>query len=128
MNRLIPLLCSLFLLAACATATIGTDFNDAALSTFEIGATTFAEARAALGTPESSALTPKGNWLHRWAYVRSDANAWGWSVQTTARRKLVVLVFDGDEKLLGIAQLDGIDLSAADRKRLAAKPQAQQGK
>ncbi|MDR3055231.1 MAG: hypothetical protein LBU53_07500 [Zoogloeaceae bacterium] len=125
MKRLIPLLVSLFILAACATATIGTDFNDAALPAFEIGATTFAEAKAALGTPESSVLTPKGNWLHRWAYVRSDADAMGWDVKTTTHRKVVVLVFDGEEKFLGIVQLDGINLSAADRKRLAATPPAQ---
>lgn len=113
--------CLCTLLSACATATVGRDFNDKNLAQMEVGRTTIDQATALLGAPPTDSVhTAKGNWAYEWKYVRSQANSFTSNVETGV--KDVTLVFSGDGKLIGIVRLAGIELNAGDRARLAAIP------
>lgn len=109
------------LLAACATATVGQDFQEANLDQLQVGQTTLAQTVALLGAPPQSSLkTARGNWVHQWRFVRSDANVLVSKVE--AKTKEVILVFDGDNVLIGLAGSSGIAVKPETLQRIQAVP------
>ncbi|MCL2076654.1 MAG: hypothetical protein FWH15_09535 [Betaproteobacteria bacterium] len=120
----------LLALSGCATSMIGKDFDEQHLEKFEIGKTTFQEAKNALGIPEKSEFTSRGNWLHRWLMIRNTIVPAGAFTTGQMDRKEIILVFDGKtDLLLAAVKMDGVNVSTEARRRLtpeiSSQPQIQ---
>lgn len=121
MKTLATVLACAALVVGCATATSGTDFNGAGLSTIKPGISTLQEVSLALGrAPNSSATGPTGATNHTWQFIRSSAQAGFISTKVETSIKQAVLVFNADGTFVRVGHLSGIDLAPDDRTRLFA--------
>lgn len=117
MKRTITWLLGLAVVAGCATATIGSEFNARGLVNLKPGSTTFGEATALLGRGPDRTMTGQSGALgHTWSFIRADASPTG--VNSTNRS--VTLVFNVDGTFQRVLQLQGIELSPEERTRLFA--------
>lgn len=142
MKPIAILLCCSFILTGCllnpyapTTHERGENFNEAVMSTFVIGKTTFADVVAAWGSPDkeddfshkqnlqADARRRDGNWTRSWQY--SQGISQGGRV-TSYYYKTVTLMFDGkSETLLGITKAtNNLNVPAADLKLLEWKEPA----
>ncbi len=110
------------IMAGCATATVGADFDGSKLPALQPGVTTFEQAVVLLGRkPNTTTAGQSGALGHQWVYVRSDAAAGSVTTQT----KSAMLVFNVDGTFQRLLSVQGIDLAQQDRQRLfaaAARP------
>jgi hypothetical protein len=119
MKSLLLSLCLVAALAGCATATVGAEFQSGNLSKLQPGTTTLQQATELLGTAPQKSSIEAGEQVYQWLFVRSHANTFVSSTQTSVQS--AVLVFDANGKLRGIRRLQGISLPSEDAQRLLVK-------
>lgn len=104
--------------SACATSTIGADFNEQNMAFMMLDITTAGEARELLGAPAVVQTVEQGA-IYTWQYIRADVRP-GFikTFVSSTQVKKIVLVFDRNDRLIKVQELINIPLDREARDRL----------